>query len=157
MALLNFIKRSNNRTRQTNNRTSPTPVNRTSPTPVNRVKQLRNTTVNRAKQMKNAALQSILGTFLNKYGINGNDKKKIMSSWTSYQRAVNNKNIRKNNKSSEKNAMMSGANLANAVFSINSKTPPPPYDPIRVGIKKGIKSRVIYWAPGMLRRSIFGF
>jgi hypothetical protein len=156
MALLNFIKRSNNRAGQANNRTSPTPVNR--------AKQLRNTTVNRAKQlrnsakqMKNAALQSILGTFLNKYGINGNDKKKIMSSWASYQRAVNNKNIRKNNKSSEKNAMMAGANLANAVFSINSKTPPPPYDPIRVGIKKGIKSRVIYWAPGVLRRSIFGF
>lgn len=123
---------------------------------LNNLKRRKNAAAAQAKKMKNAALQAILRKFLNTYGLNAPNRNKLISAWASYQLAVNNR-ARKNNKSAEARAQKAGVNLANAFFSINSKTPPPPYDPVRVGVKKGVKGRIVYWAPGVLRRSIFGF
>ena len=124
---------------------------------LNNLKRRRNAAIAQAKRIKNSTLQAILRKFLNTYGLNAPNKNKLVSAWASYQLASNNRNIRKNSKSAEMRAAKAGANLANAAFSINSKTPPPPYDPIRIGLKKGIKGRIVYWAPGVLRRSLLGF
>ena len=124
---------------------------------MNNFKRRRNAAIAQAKRVKNSALQAILRKFLTTYGLNAPNQNKLISAWASYQLASNNRNIRKNAKSAEMRAAKAGMNLANAAFSINSKTPPPPYDPIRIGLKKGIKGRVVYWAPGVLRRSLLGF
>lgn len=124
---------------------------------LNNLKRRRNAALAQAKRLKNSTLQAILRKFLNTYGLNAPNRNKLISAWAAYQLAANNRNIRKNSKSAELKAIKAGQNLANAAFSINSKTPPPPYDPIRVGLKKGIKGRIVYWAPGVLRRSLLGF
>lgn len=123
----------------------------------NNLKRTRNIASTQVKRVKNLTLQTLLGKFLNSYGIFGNDKTKLVRSWVAYQNAVNIRNIRKNQSAAQIRAVNAGKNLANAAFSINAKTPPPPYDPVRNGLKKGIKGRVVYWAPGILRRSMLGF
>jgi hypothetical protein len=127
------------------------------PSLANNLKRRRNAALLQAKRAKNMTLQTLLRKLLNTYGLNSANRNKLVSAWVGYQAAVNNRNIKKNVKAAEAAAQKAGANLANAAFSINSKTPPPPYDPVRIGLKKGVKGRVVYWAPGVLRRSLLGF
>lgn len=124
---------------------------------LNNIKRRRNEALAQARRMKNLSVQGLIRKILNIYGLNAPNRNKLVSAWVYYQKALNNRNVRKNTQAAVSNAKKAGANLANAAFSINSKTPPPPYDPVRNGFKKGIKSRIVYWAPGVFRRSLLGF